>query len=96
MELTQSVGSCIRSITPKRSIRSNLSLTFGLMVTGTFRGGSALGQAECDELITPVMRPRPMKVSAYLLSVSFVRDSMRSTSFISTQVLRPSTFETYH
>ena len=43
MELTQSVGSCMRSITSRRSIRSNSSLTFDLMVTGTFQGGYITG-----------------------------------------------------
>ena len=41
-----------------------------------------------------MMQPRLVKVSAYLLNVSFARASMRFTSFISVLVLRPSTFDT--
>ena len=43
---TQSVGSCILSITPKRSIRCSSSFTFAVMVTGILRGGWTTGLHE--------------------------------------------------
>ena len=43
IELTQSVASWILSITPRRSIHRSSALTFGRMMTGTFRGGYTTG-----------------------------------------------------
>ena len=45
MELTQSVGSCTRSMTSSRSIRCNSSFTLDRIVTGTLRGGCTTGSS---------------------------------------------------
>ena len=83
MLFTQSVGSCILSMTPKCSIRCSSSFTFALMVTGIFRRGCTTGLHVGSILIwwvTLVMQPNPVKVSTYLAKGSLVTVSMCFTS----------------
>ena len=97
IELTQSVASWTLSITPRRSIRWSSALTFGRMVTGTFRGGCTTGMwlgSVWMWCVTPDMQPRPVNVSAYLLKTSFDRVSTRFTRPSSSHVPSPSTLDT--
>ena len=45
--------------------------------------------------MTPVIQPNPLKVSAYLFSMSSDKVSIRCSSFISSQVFRPNTSVTF-